>query len=126
MKAIFRLMLAVCVLSLPLAAQSVKPDNTKVNQQDRNSAKPTADQQKGRSDTEITRLIRRAIVADKDLSTYAHNVKIVTKNGEVTLRGPVRSLEEKQNIEAKAAEVAGKEHVKNEIQIAAEKNKKKT
>ncbi len=121
MKSVFRLMLAVCLLTMPLAAQSTKPDNTKVNQRDRDNAKPTADDQKGRSDTEITRQIRRAIVADKDLSTYAHNVKIITKNGHVTLRGPVRSDAEKQTVEAKAVEVAGKEHVKSEIQITAKK-----
>jgi len=124
MKLIFRLLLAVTVLSLPLSAQTpTKPDNTKVNQRDRDSAKPTADQQKGRTDTEITRDIRRAIVADKGLSTYAHNVKIITKKGIVTLRGPVRSAEEKATVEAKAAEVAGKEKVKSEVQIATDKKK---
>jgi len=125
MKLIFRLMLAVCLLSLPLAAQT-KPDNTKVNQRDRDGAKPTPDKQVGnRSDTETTRLIRKAITADKQLSTYAHNVKIITKDGMVTLRGPVRSEQEKQTVETKATEVAGKDHVKSEIQIAADKSKGK-
>jgi len=110
---------------MPLAAQT-KPDNTKVNERDRNNAKPTPDKQVGnRSDTETTRLIRKAIIADKELSMYAHNVKIITKNGLVTLRGPVRTEQEKQTVEAKAAEVAGKEHVKSEIQIVAEKAKGK-
>jgi len=108
-------------ISLQLSAQtsSTPADNTKVNKRDQNSGQPTADKQKGRSDADITREIRRAITGDKAMSTYARNVKIVTQNGDVTLRGPVRSEEEKKNIEAKAAEVAGPTHVKNEIDIAA-------
>jgi hyperosmotically inducible periplasmic protein len=58
------------------------PDNTKVNGRDRNTAEPTADQQKeNRPDRDITRDIRRSIAADKSLSTYAHNVKIISQNG---------------------------------------------
>ena len=52
----------------------------------------TADQQKGNgSDLQITQQIRQAILRDKSLSTYAHNIKIITQNGQVTLKGPVRS-----------------------------------
>lgn len=94
-----------------------QPDNTGVNKRDRNKAEPTAGQQKENpSDREITRKIRRAVVRDKSLSTYAHNVKIITQDGAVTLRGPVRSEAEKKNIEAKAAEVAGA-NVKSELEI---------
>jgi osmotically-inducible protein OsmY len=93
-----------------------------MNQTDRDAGRVTADEQMGnRSDAEITRQIRRSIVQDKSLSTYAHNVKIITQNGEVTLRGPVRSEEERQFIENKAREVAGRTHVKNEIRVAAAK-----
>jgi hyperosmotically inducible periplasmic protein len=93
-------------------------DNTKVNKRDRNKSEPTADQQKmNKSDREITRDIRRAIVNDKSLSTYAHNVKVITQNGSVTLKGPVRTEEDKTAIEAKAAEVAGANNVKSEISI---------
>lgn len=96
----------------------VKADNTKVNKQDRAEHAVTAGQQKeNKSDREITRQIRKAVVADKSLSTYAHNVKVVTQHGTVTLKGPVRSEEEKKNIEQKAAEVAGASKVKNEITI---------
>jgi hyperosmotically inducible protein len=98
-------------------------DNTKINQRDRNKAEPTADQQKeNRSDRELTRDIRRALVKDKSLSTYAHNVKIISENGMVTLKGPVRSEEEKQAVEAKAVEVAGQGKVTNEIHVAPGKN----
>lgn len=98
--------------------QPAKPDNTKVNKRDRSQAEPTADQQKeNKSDRELARSIRRAIVADKSLSTYAHNVKVIAENGSVTLKGPVHSEDEKKAIEAKAAEVAGNRNVKSEIEV---------
>jgi hyperosmotically inducible protein len=102
-----------------LLAQQPAPDNTRVNKRDRAAAQPTADQQQNnRSDVTITRDIRRAIVADKRLSTYAHNVKIITQQGEVTLKGPVRSDEEKRAVEAKATDIAGAGHVKSEVSVA--------
>jgi hyperosmotically inducible periplasmic protein len=99
------------------AAQSAA-DNTKVNKTDQLSA----DKQKnGKHDLAITRDIRRALVADKTLSTYAHNVKVITANGEVTLKGPVRSEDERKAVEAKAIEVAGQGRVANELTIAPAK-----
>ncbi len=63
-------------------------DNTKRNTRDREKTAPTADQQKeNRSDREVTREIRRSLIKDKALSTYAHNVKIITRNGQVHLKG---------------------------------------
>ncbi len=59
--------------------------------------------------------------ADKSLSTYAHNVKIISQNGTVTLRGPVRSEDEKAAIEAKAKAVAGVTAVNNELTVAPKK-----
>ena len=101
------------------AQQSAAPaDNTTVNQRDRNPNEPTADQQKNTpSDRDITKQIREAIVKDKSLSTYAHNVKIITQNGQVTLKGPVRSDEEKRAIEAKATEIVGENKVTSELDI---------
>lgn len=97
-----------------------QPDNTKINQRDRNSNEPTADQQKmSTSDRDLTRQIRQAIEKDKSISTYGHNVKVITQNGMVTLKGPVRSEEEKKAIEAKAAEVAGADKVTDEMDIKA-------
>jgi hyperosmotically inducible periplasmic protein len=85
-----------------------KPDNTKVNQRDRNAGAVTADQQKvNATDQELTRKIRRSIMADKSLSTYAHNIKIISQNGLVTLKGPVKSDDEKKSVVAKAVAVAG-------------------
>jgi osmotically-inducible protein OsmY len=66
----------------------------------------------------LTKKIRQAIIADKSLSTYGHNVKIIVLNGSVTLKGPVHSEEEKQAIASKAAEVAGgPDKVTNELSV---------
>jgi len=97
---------------------SAPADNTKVNQRDHNTNAPTADQQKNtQSDRNITQQIRKSIMKDKSLSTYAHNVKIITQNGQVTLKGPVRSDDEKRAIEAKATEIAGDSKVTSELDI---------
>jgi len=118
--------LGLSVAAQGATQQTTSPDNTKVNKRDQDQSRPTAGQQKENpSDREITRLIRRSITEDKDLSTYARNVKIITQNGNVTLRGPVRSEEEKKTIEAKANQVAGTGHVKSEIELAAPKPTKK-
>lgn len=102
------------------ANQDPAADNTKTNQRDQNPNEATADQQKNnRSDEDITQQIRRAIMKDKSLSTYAHNVKIVTQDGQVTLKGPVRSEDEKKAIEAKATEIAGDNKVSNELDVKA-------
>jgi hyperosmotically inducible protein len=123
----------VCVLGLGLSVsaqvtkpQTTPPDNTKTNQRDKDQSKATAGQQKNnKSDVEITREIRRSLTQDKSLSTYAKNIKVITQHGNVTLRGPVRSAEDKAAVEAKANEVAGADHVKSELQIAPPKEGKK-
>jgi hyperosmotically inducible protein len=98
--------------------QATSPDNTKINAQDRDKASSSADQQKdNRSDREITQQIRQSLVKDKSLSTYGHNVKVITQNGQVTLKGPVRSDDEKKTIEAMATEVAGENKVTNELNV---------
>jgi hyperosmotically inducible protein len=98
-----------------------KPDNTKANKRDRDKNEPTADQQKeNKSDREMAKEIRQAIVKDKSLSTYAHNVKVIVQNGAVTLKGPVRSEDEKKAVEAKAQSVAGSANITNELSVAGE------
>jgi hyperosmotically inducible protein len=100
------------------ASQDVPADNTKMNQGDQKASQPTADQQKdSRADLHMTQQIRKSIVQDKSLSTYAHNVKIITQNGQVTLKGPVRSDDEKRALEAKATEIAGAGNVNNELNV---------
>ena len=114
------LLSAACsVVVLPATAQQTPPDNTKVNKADRAKGAVTADQQKeNAADRDLTKKLRQAVVGDKSLSTYAHNVKIVTQNGQVTLKGPVRSEQEKTTIEAKATELAGAGKVTNEMTVA--------
>jgi hyperosmotically inducible protein len=116
--------LLLLIASVPAWTQDTAPppqavgDNSKVNQQDRSTAEPTADQQKNnKTDLEITRDIRRSLMNDKSLSTYAHNVKIVTQHGKVTLKGPVRSDNEKDAVEAKAVQVAGKTNVTDQMTV---------
>jgi hyperosmotically inducible periplasmic protein len=102
----------------PAGQNAPASDNTKMNQRDRNPNEPTADQQQNnRSDRDITQQVRKAIEADKNFSTYAHNVKVITQNGQVTLKGPVRSEEEKSAVEAKAVAVAGEGKVTSELTV---------
>lgn len=96
--------------------QAPAADNTKSNDQ---ASQTTADQQSNSpTDRELTRSVRKAIMNDKSLSTYAHNVKVISQNGQVTLSGPVRSDEEKQAIVAKAGDVAGRDKVVDEMTVA--------
>jgi osmotically-inducible protein OsmY len=111
----FALTLASVVM-LHAAPQQTAPDNTKANK----AETPTAQQQSNtKSDLETAKQIRRAIVSDKSLSTYAHNVKVIAKDGQITLKGPVRSEDERKAVAAKAAEVAGAAKVVNELEVAA-------
>lgn len=101
--------------ALRLQDQPPAADNTAKNK-DQNP--PTADQQKmNPTDRAIAQKIRKAIHEDKSLSIYAHNIKVISQDGKVTLRGPVRSEQDKANIMAKAAGVAGQENVTNELEI---------
>ena len=103
-----------------LSAQDNPPkaDNTKVNQRDRSKGASTADQAKNNpNDREIMQKIRQSVVGDKTLSTYAHNVKIITQGGQVTLKGPVQDDNEKQTIASKAAEVVGTDKVNNQLTV---------
>lgn len=96
----------------------VAADNTKVNK----SHAVTADQSKSnKSDVQIAAQIRKSIMADKGLSTYAHNVKVIVQHGAVTLKGPVNSDEEKSSVEAKATAVAGSGSVTNQITVVPPK-----
>lgn len=122
--ALTSLMFAVPMMAAPVPAsqdtQQPMPDNTKKNKQ---QPDPSADQQKmNPADRTITQKIRKAIHEDKGLSTYAHNIKIITQDGKVTLRGPVKSEEEKSSLQAKAVAVAGEENVSNQLEIMPASN----
>ena len=100
--------------------QDQPADNAKVNQRDRNTSEPTADRQKENpTDRQLAQQIRKALMKDKSLSTDAHNVKVIAQNGMVTLKGPVKSDEEKQAVESNAAQIAGSDKVTSEIQVAS-------
>ena len=95
-------------------------DNTARNSRDRDGATQTSgDQAENETDRQISANVRQAVVGDNALSTNAHNVKIVTSGGTVTLRGPVKSMEEKAAIETKAKQVAGVTRVDNLLEIEA-------
>jgi osmotically-inducible protein OsmY len=96
-------------------APATAPDNTAKNKHH----KVTADQQTNAAgDRDLTAQIRKSIIADKSLSMYAHNVKIITINGMVTLKGPVKSDAEKQTIVDLAVKAAGgQDKVTNQVTV---------
>ena len=114
------LTLSASLLAAPLPRsqddnQQSAPDNTKQN---KDQSGPTADQQKmNPADRAITQKIRKAIANDSSLSTYAHNIKIITQDGKVTLRGPVKSADEKKQIEDIAHAVAGDGNVDSQLEV---------
>jgi hyperosmotically inducible periplasmic protein len=111
---------ALCVPGSMMAFQNTQapPDNTKVNKRDRKTTEPSADQAKNsKSDVDLMANIRRAIVKDKSLSTYAHNVKVVSEHGKVTLKGPVHSEDEKRTVEEYAKKFAGDGNVTSELTV---------
>jgi hyperosmotically inducible periplasmic protein len=102
----------------PPSAETQQPDNTGVNERDRNSATLTpGDQAENETDRTITQDLRKAIVGDDALSMVAENVKIMTVNGVVTLRGPVRDEQEKTLIASKARAITGVTRVDNQLEV---------
>jgi hyperosmotically inducible periplasmic protein len=92
-----------------------RADNTSKNAE----PGPTADQQaNAKRDVELSAKIRRAVVSDKALSMAAHNIKIITISGVVTLKGPVRSLDEKKAVAEKASQIVGAGNVRDELSVA--------
>lgn len=120
-------MIITTLLAVPAMAQQTSPeapvvstsaDNTRVNQRDKSpeTVKPT-DQPNNKTDIKLAAAVRRSIVSDKSLSMMAHNVKLVAIGGVVTLRGPVKTAEEKTKVAAIVAKVAGVADVNNELDI---------
>ena len=102
-------------------ADKAAPDTTKTNERDRDSAAKTPmDQSESKEDIAITAVIRKGVMADDELSATAKNVKIITADGVVTLRGPVKSEAEKTTIEALAKDADGVESVDNQLEVAAD------
>jgi hyperosmotically inducible protein len=132
MKRNLGLLMVLCFLVLSIACSSqtgrVEPDkkssatsdadSTSRNVRDRDGTSPTSgDQAENESDRQISATIRQAVVDDNSLSMNAHNVKIITSGGVVTLRGPVKSQQEKATIESKAKQVAGVTRVDNLLEV---------
>jgi hyperosmotically inducible periplasmic protein len=114
---------AALVVLQSAGAQVPSPDNTKSNQTVQPNREVTADSQKENdTDRGLVQQIRKSLIADKDLSTYAHNVKIVSINGQVTLNGVVRSDDERSKVVGLAEGVAGKQNVVNELKVAPPKS----
>lgn len=100
-------------------APSAEPDNTRVNTRDRDDRTLTPmDQGNSEQDRRITQDLRKAVVGADELSWSAKNVKIITRDGQVTLRGVVKSAEEKQRIDELARTAAGVTKVDNQLEVA--------
>jgi hyperosmotically inducible periplasmic protein len=123
MKQITLSLLCISAFTLSAIAQDTPAaDNTKRNQRDRSGeTKTSGDQSNSSEDVKITAAIRRAVVRDHSLSMTAKNVKIITANGMVTLRGPVKSDTEKAKIVELAQSVAGNAKIDNQLEVKASK-----
>ena len=111
-------LLGLGTASMAQDPNAAAPDNSAVNVRDRAPDAMTADQQSNaKSDVELTREIRQAVVKDDSLSMLAHNVKIVAANGSVILRGPVKTEQEKVAIANKAQQIAGPNKVDNQLEV---------
>jgi hyperosmotically inducible protein len=122
MKHITLSLLCLSALTFSAIAQegAADADNTKKNQRDRSGETQTSgDQSNSSEDVKITSAIRRAVVADDSLSATAKNIKIITANETVTLRGPVKTAEEKTKIEQLAQSAAGNAKIDNQLEVKA-------
>jgi hyperosmotically inducible periplasmic protein len=118
MKRITLSLICISTLALTAVAQETKPDNSAKNERDRSGeTKTSGDQSNSSQDIKTTAAIRRAIVKDDSLTMTAKNVKIITTGGMVTLRGPVKSAEEKTKIEQLAASAAGGAKIDNQLEV---------
>ena len=123
MKQIILTLLCVSVFTLSAIAQdTAAADNTKKNERDRSGETATSgDQSNNQEDVKITAAIRRAVVGDHSLSATAKNVKIITANGLVTLRGPVKNDAEKAKIAELAQSAAGNAKINNQLEVKTSK-----
>jgi hyperosmotically inducible periplasmic protein len=104
----------------PAASDSTDADNTKQNSSAENKSTDTAEKQSNsKDDLSLTQKIRQAVMKEGSLSMNAKNVKIIARDGNITLKGPVDSQQEKDSIGTKAGEIAGKDKVDNQLEVKA-------
>jgi len=117
------LLALACLSALSLAAfaadnEKAKPDNTATNERDRSGETQTSgDQSNSSADLKITQNIRRALMKERELSTMAKNIKVVTANGQVTLRGPVKTTQEKAKVDQIARSAAGGAQIDDQLEV---------
>jgi hyperosmotically inducible protein len=116
------LLVLACLSALDLAAlagnDKTKPDNTATNERDRSGeTKTSGDQSTSSADLKTTQAIRQALMKDGELSMTAKNIKVITANGHVTLRGPVKTAQEKAKIDQLARSAAGGAQIDNQLDV---------
>lgn len=116
------LLVLACLTGLSLAAiaadEKTKSDNTATNKRDRSGeTKTSGDQSNNSRDLKITQAIRQALMKDGQLSTTAKNIKVITENGQVTLRGTVKNVQEKARVDRLAKSVAGGTHIVDQLDV---------
>ena len=117
------LLALACLSTLSLAAfaadnEKAKPDNTSTNERDRSGeTKTSGDQSNSSADLKITQAIRQALIKDDQLSTTAKNIKVITANGQVTLRGPVKTAQEKARVDQIAKSAAGGAQIDDQLDV---------
>ena len=120
MKRTLLVLACLSAVSLPAMAaeDKTKPDNTAINERDRSRETQTSgDQSNSSADLKITQAIRQALMKDSELSTTAKNIKIITDNGQVTLRGPVKNAQEKAKIDQLARSAAGGAKIDDQLEV---------
>jgi hyperosmotically inducible periplasmic protein len=116
------LLALACLSALSVAAlagdEKAKSDNTATNERDRSGeTKTSGDQSNSSADLKTTQTIRQALMKDGELSTAAKNIKVITANGHVTLRGPVKTAQEKAKIDQLAKSAAGGAQIDNQLDV---------
>ena len=116
------LLVLACLSTVSVAAMAAddktKPDNTAINERDRSRETQTSgDQSNSSADLKTTQAIRQALMKDSELSTTAKNIKIITNNAQVTLRGPVKNAQEKAKIDQLARSAAGGAKIDDQLDI---------
>ena len=117
------LLVLTCLSAFSLAAfaaddKRVNPDNTAKNERDRSGETQTSgDQSNSSADLKTTQAIRQALMKDSELSATAKNIKVITTNGHVTLRGPVKTAQEKSKIDQLAKSAAGGAQIEDQLEV---------